>query len=111
MMFGLFRKKRKNLEIPSQVNEFLINMDRVKVWYEGDVLCGDYDLNDSESYPYHNLFPHGKGHLIYRMQDRPIEEYKGDFAQGQYHGNGLLVNRNGEVFRGQFWENSYVGDP
>ena len=109
MMFGLFRRKKK-LKIPSNVSEFHINMDRVKVWYEGDVICGDYDLNDLESYPYHNLFPHGKGHLIYRLQDRTIEEYKGDFEQGQYHGKGILANRHGEVFRGQFWENSYVGD-
>ena len=107
-MFGLFRKKQK--EVFNNVSYEPIDMDKVKVWYEGEVVSGDYDLNDIEDYPYHNLFPHGKGHIIYKLSGRNVEEYKGSFAGGQYHGYGILVDRYGEVFQGQFWENNFVGD-
>ena len=51
-------------------------MDMVKVWYEGEVVSGDYNLNDKEDYPYHNLFPHGQGNIIYKFSGRNVEEYK-----------------------------------
>jgi len=107
-MFGLFRKKQK--EVFNYVSDEPIDMDKVKVWYEGEVVSGDYDLNDTEDYPYHNLFPHGKGHIIYKLGGRNVEEYKGSFKGGQYNGKGILIDRYGEVFEGEFWENNYVGD-
>ena len=107
VMFGLFRKKQK--EVFNNVSDEPIDMDKVKVWYEGEVVSGDYDLNDIEDYPYHNLFPHGQGHIIYKLSGQNVEEYKGSFAGGQYHGYGNLIDRYGEVFEGEFWENSFVG--
>ena len=106
-MFGLFRKKQK--KVYSNLSAEPIDMDMVQVWYEGVVVSGDYDLNDIEDYPYHNLFPHGQGHIIYKLSDRNVEEYKGLFTGGQYHGKGILIDRYGEVFEGEFWENNFVG--
>lgn len=108
VMFGIFRKKQK--EVFNNVSDEPIDMDKVKVWYEGEVVSGDYDLNDTEDYPYHNLFPHGQGHIKYKLSGRNVEEYKGSFKGGQYNGYGILVDRYGEVFQGEFWENNFVGD-
>ena len=107
-MFRFFKKSKPKEFIHAK--ESPLDMSKVKTWYHGEVICGDYDINDPQGYPYHNLYPHGKGHNVYSLNDKVIEEYKGDFEQGQYHGKGILANRHGEVFRGQFWENSYVGD-
>ena len=54
MMFGLFRKKKSE----QQSNES-VDMNDVRVFYDGEVICGDYDVNNPDDYPFHNLFPHG----------------------------------------------------
>ncbi len=73
-MFGIFGKKKKQL---SKIkNEDYIDMDIVKVWYEGEVICGDYDLNNPSEYPFHNLFPHGTGKLVYTFDGGVAEQYK-----------------------------------
>ena len=102
--------------IPKSYNE-----DEVRVFYEGEVLSPEYtattlvftedgdirqDFND-QSYPYHNLFPDGEGKLIYKFEDQILEEYEGDFQAGQYHGEGRLVDRYGEIFEGKFIENKF----
>jgi len=56
------------------------------------------------------LYPHGKGHIIYSLDGKVIEEYKGEFKGAQYHGYGLLVDKDREVFEGRFWENCFVGE-
>ena len=61
-MFGLFSKKKKRLS--DSKNEDYIDMDSVKVWYEGEVICGDYNLNNPSEYPFHNLFPDGDGGAV-----------------------------------------------
>ena len=104
-MFGLFGKKKKWL---SKIkNEDYIDMDIVKVWYEGEVLCGDYDLNNPNEYPFHNLFPDGKGKIVYKIGEQLAEQYEGQFKAGQYHGYGILIDKNGEVFEGKFIEGFY----
>ena len=37
-----------------------------------------------------------------------IEQYEGEFENGQYHGKGTLVDRHGEVLEGTFKENKFV---
>ena len=56
MMFGLFRRKKTK-----QQSDEYVDMNNVRVFYEGEVICGDYDVNNPDDYPFHNLFPHGKG--------------------------------------------------
>ena len=102
-MFGIFGKKKSVIK----TSENYIDMDNVKVFYEGEVICGDYDLNNPEAYPFHNLFPEGKGKIKYMIGDRIVEEYKGNFKGGQYHGDGVLIDKNGEVFEGQFSLNNF----
>lgn len=106
-MFGFFKRKTK--EELTEFEETPLDMNKIKTWYKGEVICGDYDLNKAEDYPYHNLYPHGEGHIKYTLNGKVIEEYKGEFRGAQYHGYGELIDRYGEVFRGQFWENYYVG--
>ena len=111
-------KDKEKHFIPKSYNE-----DKVRVFYEGEVLSPEYtattlvftedgdirqDFND-QSYPYHNLFPDGKGKLIYKFEDQILEEYEGDFQAGQYHGEGRLVDRYGEIFEGTFFENKFSG--
>lgn len=104
-MFGIFGKKKT----VSKTAEDNIGMDSVKVWYEGEVICGDYNLNNPGEYPYHNLFPHGAGKIIYSVDELIVEQYEGQFEVGQYHGSGVLIDRFGEILEGSFKENLYVG--
>jgi len=104
-MFGLFRKKKTEQEADEHVD-----MNIVRVFYDGEVLCGDYDVNNPDDYPFHNLFPHGKGKITYIEDETIVESYEGDFKGGQYHGKGVLVDRYGEVHEGVFHKNAYVID-
>ena len=99
-MFGLFSKRKK--ELSDTKNEDYVDMDSVKIWYEGEVICGDYDVNNPSEYPFHNLFPDGKGKLVYTVGDQVVEQYEGQFKGGQYHGYGILIDRHGEIFEGKF---------
>ena len=96
-MFGLFRKKKSE----QQSNES-VDMNNVRVFYDGEVICGDYDVNNPDDYPFHNLFPHGKGKITYIEGETIGEQYEGEFKGGQYYGLGVLVDRYGEVFEGEF---------
>jgi hypothetical protein len=88
----------------------------VRVLYEGEVLSADYverclvfneggdirkNFND-QGFPHHNLCPHCEGRIIYKHSDEIIEEYKGEFNGGQYHGKGTLNNMHGEILEGKF---------
>ena len=101
-MFGLFSKKK-----PEQHSDEYVDMNNVRVFYEGEVICGDYDLNNPDDYPFHNLFPHGKGKITYIEGEIIVEQYEGEFKGGQYHGQGVLVDRYGEVSQGFFEKNVY----
>ena len=67
------------------------------------------DIN-TQPYPYHVLYPHGKGKMTYKDGEDIIEQYEGEFQHGQYHGQGTLVDRHGEVLEGTFKENKFVKD-
>ena len=105
MMFGLFRKKKSE----QQSNE-CVDMNNVRVFYDGEVICGDYDVNNPDDYPFHNLFPHGKGKITYIEGDTIVENYVGDFKGGQYNGQGVLVDRYGEVHEGKFISGLFCGE-
>ena len=127
-MFNFFKKRNnENGEnIDAEEDPFFpkgYDEDRVMVFYKGEVLSPEYtartlvlnegsdirkDFND-QGYPYHNLFPDGKGKIVYKFEDQILEEYEGDFQAGQYHGMGRLVDRNGEIFEGKFLENKFSG--
>lgn len=102
-MFGIFGKKSV-----SKSAEDYIDMNNVRVFYEGEVISSEYDLNSPDDYPFHNLFPDGKGKIKYFKNDKTLEEYEGDFKVGQYHGNGVLIDRYGEVLEGIFGKNKYI---
>ena len=59
-------------------------------------------MYNPDDYPFHNLFPHGKGKITYMEGDTVVEQYEGEFKGGQYYGLGALVDRYGEVFEGEF---------
>lgn len=105
MIFRLFREKKTKQELDEYVD-----MNDVRVFYDGEVICGDYDVNNPDDYPFHNLFPHGKGKITYMVGDTVVEQYEGEFKSGQYHGQGVLVDRYGEVFEGDFQKNNYNND-
>ena len=66
-------------------------------------------MNNPDVYPFHNLFPDGKGKITYKLGDQTVQQYEGNFQGGQYHGQGVLIDKQGEVFEGIFKENLYVG--
>ena len=108
-MFGLFKKDTANQD-PN------FDYDNVTTYYEGGVISADYvaeTLNRSDinrqGYPFHNLFPHGRGKIVYTLDGEIIEQYEGEFEVGQYHGRGILVDRHGEIYEGTFHENLYLG--
>lgn len=127
-MFNIFGKKKVEETQEANITDsgYLpkeYDDTKVRVYYEGEVLSPEYVarslvLNEGEDirqnfndqgYPYHNLFPHGKGKIFYKHNEEIIEEYEGDFEAGQYHGKGKLVDINGEIFEGTFVENKFKG--
>ena len=103
MIFGLFRKKQTE-----QQSDEYVDMNNVRVFYEGEVICGDYDLNNPDDYPFHNLFPHGKGKITYMVNEDIVEQYNGEFTGGQYHGQGVLIDKYGEVVEGIFKKGQFL---
>ena len=127
-MFNIFGKKKGTEKQDADLTDsgYLpkeYDDTKVRVYYEGEVLSPEYVarslvLNEGEDirqnfndqgYPYHNLFPYGKGKILYKHNEEIIEEYEGDFEAGQYHGKGKLVDINGEIFEGTFVENKFKG--
>ena len=109
-MFGLFKKK-------SHTADDGYDPDQVTVHYEGGLVSPEYaaetlnrdEIND-QSYPHHMLFLHGKGKLVYKLDDAVMEQYEGEFEFGQYQGKGTLIDRHGEVHEGNFKENLFIED-
>ena len=128
-MFNFFKKNKKRETVDKQDldNDYLprgYDDEQVKVFYEGEVLSPEYtastlvfneggdirqNFND-QGYPYHNLFPDGKGRIKYIFKDEILEEYQGEFQLGQYHGKGKLIDRHGEILEGNFTENKFVSE-
>ena len=127
-MFNIFGKKKGTEKQDADITDSSYlpkeyDDTKVRVYYKGEVLSPEYVarslvLNEGEDirqnfndqgYPYHNLFPHGKGKILYKHNEEIIEEYEGDFEAGQYHGKGKLVDINGEIFEGTFVENKFKG--
>ena len=121
-MFGLFNKKDNILPyIDDEGNMY--DADDVTVHYEGTLISPEYaaetlvfqnngktlreDFN-TQPYPYHMLLPHGKGKMTYKDDGDIVEQYEGEFKHGQYHGQGTLVDRHGEVLEGKFKENKFI---
>ena len=121
-MLGFFKKK-DNEKTEVDDGKFY-DPNNIVVHYEGTLLSPEYatqtlvypnngtkvreDFN-TQGYPFHNLFPHGKGKITYKDGDSVVEQYEGEFQNGQYHGTGILVDRHGEILEGTFKENKYIG--
>ena len=123
-MFSFFKKKGTGVNLPNIDDEGNIyDPDDITVYYEGTLISPEYaaetlvfqnngkklrDDFNSQPYPYHMLYPHGKGKMSYKDGDDIIEQYEGEFQHGQYHGSGTLIDRHGEVLEGIFKENRFV---
>ena len=123
-MFGLFKEKKYKLPyIDDEGN--IYDADEFTVHYEGTLISPEYaaetlvwqnngknlrDEFNTQPFPHHMLLPHGKGKMTYKDAEDIIEQYEGEFQYGQYHGQGTLVDRHGEVFEGIFKENKFVKD-
>ena len=120
-MFGLFGKKSKK---DNEENENIYDPEKVTVFYEGQLISPEYatetlvftnngetirDDFNTQGYSFHNLFPHGKGKITYKDGDKVLEEYEGEFLEGQYHGHGTLTDIHGEILEGEFKENKFIG--
>ena len=128
-MFNFFKKNNRKEVVGDQDLEDTYlpkgyDDEKVKVFYEGEVLSPEYtattlvfneggdirqNFND-QGYPYHNLFPDGKGRIMYKFEDEILEEYEGEFQSGQYHGKGKLIDRHGEILEGNFVANKFIGN-
>ena len=123
-MFSFFKKKGTGVNLPNIDDEGNIyDPDDITVYYEGTLISPEYaaetlvfqnngkklrDDFNTQPYPYHVLYPHGKGKMSYKDGDDIIEQYEGEFQHGQYHGSGTLIDRHGEVLEGIFKENKFI---
>jgi hypothetical protein len=123
-LFSFFKKKGTGVNLPNINDEGNIyDPDDITVYYEGTLISPEYaaetlvfqnngkklrDDFNSQPYPYHMLYPHGKGKMSYKDGDDIIEQYEGEFQHGQYHGSGTLIDRHGEVLEGIFKENKFI---
>lgn len=101
-MFGMF-KKDPSKERPKEEYEGLCIHH-----YEGQILSPEYNVNNPDAYPFHAIYPHGYGKIIYKFGNDINESYEGEFVSGQYSGQGKLI-KDGEVFEGTFSKNKFVG--
>ena len=122
IMFNFFKNKKIQLRNVDDEGR-IYDADDIVVHYEGTLISPEYaaetlvfqnngkklreDFN-SQPYPYHMLYPHGKGKMTYKDGDDIVEQYEGEFQYGQYHGKGMLVDRHGEVLEGEFKENKFI---
>ena len=120
-MLGFFKNKDKKTDVDEESKTY--DPVNIIVYYEGTLISPEYaaeslvypnngtkvreDFNN-QGYPYHNLFPHGKGKMKYKDGEDIVEQYEGEFQYGQYHGKGTLVDRHGEVLEGTFKENKFI---
>ena len=127
-MFNLFKKKSEGKE-PDENDGLDYDASTVKVSFNGEVISSEYaerslvivhnklreEFNDQD-YLFHMLLPHGKGKIKYtdprlaeeNQDEGLLEEYEGEFDGGQYHGQGKLIFRTGEILEGEFKENKFV---
>ena len=124
LVFNFFKKKNNEDRLTNIDDDGKVyDADNIVVHYEGTLTSPEYasetlvfqnngkklrDDFNSQPYPYHMLFPHGRGKLTYLDGDDIVEQYEGEFQHGQYHGQGTLVDRHGEVLEGAFIENKFV---
>ena len=123
-MFGFFKKKDA---IHPYIDDEggIYDADDIIVHYEGTLISPEYaaetlvfqdngkklrDDFNTQPYPYHMLYPHGKGKMTYKDGEDIIEQYEGEFQHGQYHGKGTLVDMHGEILEGVFKENKFIED-
>ena len=100
-MFNIFKKDPAKQDPQEESGEIVTD------YYEGSVISSDFNVDDPDEYPFHSLYPHGAGKIVYTRNGEVVEEYEGEFVGGQYCGQGKLI-RNGEVFEGTFKENKFV---
>jgi len=107
-LLGFFKKNNKKIDD--------YDPDKISLEYKGDVLsCGDYEAStlnrdnpfSNQEYPYHMFIPNGFGKIIYKDENKIIEQYEGEFKAGQYNGKGKLIFK-GKVFEGLFKENKFI---
>ena len=95
-MFNFF--KNKKIELPNIDEEGRIyDADSIIEHYEGTLVSPEYaaetlvfqnnwktlreDIN-TQPYPYHVLYPQGKGKITYKDGDDIVEQYEGGFQHG-----------------------------
>ena len=76
--------------------------------YSGQVISSEYNVDDPDAYPFHALFPHGRGTIKYIYKGEVVEQYDGEFEGGQYSGQGKMI-KNGQNFVGEFKNNKFIG--
>ena len=101
-MFRIFKNKEQKKQRPQEEYQHIVTQH-----YEGSVISSDYNVNDPDEYPFHSLFPHGTGRIVYTSYGEVVEEYEGEFKGGQYDGKGKLT-KNGDLFEGKFKENKFI---
>jgi len=107
-LLGFFKNKDEDKN-----NDY--DPDKITLEYKGDVMsCGDYeaytlnrdDPSSKQEYPHHMFVPNGFGKIIYKDEEKIIEQYEGEFKVGQYEGKGKLFFK-GKISEGLFKANKF----
>ena len=107
MLKWLIKRNQKiNEEIDRKNNLFA----SIRAYYEGEVDSADYwDPENPDDFKGGLITPDGEGKLTFKIDNKIIEQYEGNFDHGSYNGFGKLL-RNGKKIKGWFDNGEYLGE-
>ena len=106
-MFKWFRKRNQKINQEIETRHMLFGS--IRAHYKGEVDSTDYrDPEKPEDFKGGLITPDDEGKLIFKIDNKIIEQYEGDFSHGAYNGWGKLL-RNGQKIEGWFEHGQYLG--
>ena len=101
---------KRNQKINEEIERKHTLFGSIRAYYEGEVDSADYwDPENPDDFKGGLITPDGEGKLTFKIDNKIIEQYEGNFDHGSYNGFGKLL-RNGKKIKGWFDNGKYLGE-